>query len=40
MDMKFPQKYPYQGLPKYIKIGIFGLKNYHLATLIASSQGF
>jgi hypothetical protein len=25
--------FPFQGLPKYIKVGIFGLKKYHLATL-------
>jgi hypothetical protein len=27
------QNVPFQGLPKYIKIGIFGFKKYHLATL-------
>jgi hypothetical protein len=28
------QHFPFQGLPKYIQRGIFGMKIYHLATLI------
>jgi hypothetical protein len=30
------QHFPYQGHPKYAQIGIFGVKENHLATLLKS----
>jgi hypothetical protein len=37
---KWPQKYqpfPFQGLPMFTQIGIFGLKTFHLATLLGTT---
>jgi hypothetical protein len=28
------QNFPFQGLPKYTKVWIFGMKSYHLAALV------
>jgi hypothetical protein len=33
-DHKIYQQFPFQGPPKYTQIWIFGLKTYHLATLL------
>jgi hypothetical protein len=32
------QIFPLQGLPKRVKIVIFGMKTYHLATLLADDE--
>jgi hypothetical protein len=35
MDIKIIKHFlPFQGLPKYFQIGTFGIKIYHLATLV------
>jgi hypothetical protein len=34
------QPFPFQGPPKFILIGIFGLKKHHLATLVGTGQLF
>jgi hypothetical protein len=34
-DHELHQDFPCQGPPKYSQIGIFGLKIYHLATLLS-----
>jgi hypothetical protein len=31
---KYTGTFPFQGPPKYTQIGIFGMKIYHLATLV------
>jgi hypothetical protein len=36
--LRIYQPFPFQGPPKFTPIGIFGLKIYHLATLVSAKQ--
>jgi hypothetical protein len=38
IDRKNLRRFPFQGLPKYSQIPIFGMKIYHLATLMGTTM--